>query len=33
MLGDFQVICGSMFDENHQLPASTETPELAHFLF
>ena len=26
MSGDFQVIRGSMVDENHWSPASTETP-------
>ena len=26
MSGDFQVICGSMVDENRWSPASTETP-------
>ena len=26
MPGDSQVICGSMVDENHWSPASTETP-------
>ena len=30
MLGDFQVICGSMVGENRQLPASTETPVKGH---
>ena len=32
MPGDFQVIWGSMVDENHQSPASTETPEWSIFL-
>ena len=30
MPGNFQVICGSMVSENHQLPASPETPEFMH---